>query len=85
MQSTTRWCLNEGSMSSCTYDRMEVVPDRPSRFTGHFSVSVAQRREWDHIVRVAGKGLARNPLLALMRLIAFRPIWSNVSQQSWRE
>ena len=26
MQSTTRWCLNEGSMSSCTYDRMAVFP-----------------------------------------------------------
>ena len=22
MQSTTRWCLNEGSMSSCKYDRI---------------------------------------------------------------
>jgi hypothetical protein len=21
MRSTTRWCLNEGSMSSCTYDK----------------------------------------------------------------
>jgi hypothetical protein len=50
-----------------------VVPDRLSRFTGHFSVSVAKRREWDYIVRVAGKGLARNPLIALRRLIAFRP------------
>ena len=25
MQSTTRWCLNEGSMSSCTDDNQNVL------------------------------------------------------------
>jgi hypothetical protein len=43
------------------------------------------RREWDDIVCVAGKGLVRNPLIALRRLIGFHPISSQVSQQSWRE
>jgi hypothetical protein len=44
MQSTTRWFLNEGPMSSCTYDQNGVfdmahkpsfVPNRPGKFTGH--------------------------------------------------
>jgi hypothetical protein len=43
------------------------------------------RREWDYIVRVARKGLARNPLIALRRLMGFRPILSHTSQQNWRE
>ena len=56
MQSTTRWCLNEGSTSSCTYDQNGVfhvahkppfVPNRPSKFTDHFSVRVTKRRERD--------------------------------------
>jgi len=53
MQSTTRWCLNEGSMSSCTYDQNGVfhmahkpsfVPNGPGKFTGQFPVSVTKRR-----------------------------------------
>ena len=48
MQSTTRWCLNEGSMSSCTYDQNGgLFPIGRVNLTGHFSVSVAKRREWD--------------------------------------
>ena len=47
MQSTTRWCLNEGSSRVVRTIEWRVLPDRPSRFTGHFSVSVAKRREWD--------------------------------------
>jgi hypothetical protein len=44
MQSTTRWCLNEGSMSSCTDDQkwgvpylrinLCLFPKRPRKFTG---------------------------------------------------
>jgi hypothetical protein len=45
---------------------------------------VLWRREWDYSARVAGKGLARNALIALGCLIGFRPIWSQMSQQSWR-
>jgi hypothetical protein len=53
MQSTTRWCLNEGSMSSCTDDQNGLfhkaykppfVPNRPSKFTSQFSnYSVSNR------------------------------------------
>jgi len=31
------------------------------------------------------KDLRVTPLIALRRLIGFRPIWSHMSQQSWRE
>jgi hypothetical protein len=43
MQSTTRWCLNEGSMLNRMYDQNGVfhkahkppfVPNRPNKFTG---------------------------------------------------
>jgi hypothetical protein len=63
MQLTTRWCLNEGSMSSCTDDQNGLfhkaykppfVPNRPSKFTGqcsNYSVSNRwRRRPSSHVV-----------------------------------
>ena len=72
MQSTTRWCLNEGSMPGCTYDQNECsicrinlrlfpIGNRPSKFTGHLSeCNQAGRVGFDSVSKCQTKDLSEH-------------------------